>query len=203
MRPFCCIAVLALLVASCVSGEAASPSTMAADTTTVTQPSRATASTTTAAPTTEQKLQPAAEPGTVFSWRTDDLTEWITEDEMTALLEELQERYGYYGGDLGGEAVLSHPGGDLVWGVGQWSIAVHAGLGYHTTPTETDPRLPPGVTYVGESVSYSFSGPNSKEAICITLTTPGTTNGIEGERFYMSIFFRIATMMLKEMGWSD
>jgi len=143
------------------------------------------------------------EPGTVFSWES-DLSKWVTEDEMTALLEELSRRfYADTGGDLGGEAVLARPGGDLVWAVGYWSVGVHPWGGYHPTPTKTDPRLPEGVTYEGMSQSYGFSGPNSSQSICITLTTPGGTASIEDEPNYQTIFFAIASMMLREMGWVD
>jgi len=90
----------------------------------------------------------------------------------------------------------------LIWGVGYWSVGVHAGGGYHPTPTRTDPRLPRGVTYEGMSQSYVFSGPNSGDSICITLTTPGTTASIQDEPNYDTMFFAVATMMLQEMGWT-
>jgi hypothetical protein len=141
----------------------------------------------------------ASEPTAVFSW-SEDLTEWVTEAEMTAALQELSTRY-YAGSDLGGEAVLARPGGDLVWGVGYWSVGVHPGHGFSLS--ETSPRLPEGVTYLAASQSYIFSGPNSSQSICITFTTPGTTASIEEEPYYQRMFFEVATMMLQEMGWVD
>ena len=176
------------------------------DAETVTEP---VAATTTTAGEVETTLDTAdtvpvpTEPTTVFSW-SDDLSEWVTEDEMTDLLEDLSTRYyADTGGDLGGKAVLARPGGDLVWGVGYWSVGVHAGGGYHPFPTRTNPRLPQGVTYEPISQSYVFSGPNSGQSICITLTTPGTTASIEEEPNYETIFFALASMMLQEMGWAD
>jgi hypothetical protein len=139
------------------------------------------------------------EPTAVFAWG-DDLTEWVTEDEMTALLEDLSNRF--YGGGLGGEAVVAQPN-DLIWGVGYWSVGVHAGGGYHDNPTQPAPQLPQGVTYAGGSQSYVFSGPNSDQSICITLTTPGTTASIEEEPSYRTMFFAVAAMLLQQMGWAD
>ena len=58
------------------------------------------------------------------------------------------------------------------------------------------------MTYEGMSQSYVFSGPNSGDSICITLTTPGTTASIQDEPNYDTMFFAVATMMLQEMGWT-
>lgn len=145
------------------------------------------------------------EPTTVYSW-VFDLSNWVTEDEMTVLLEDLSRRFyaDTADGDLGGRVTLAKPSSaEFIWGVGFWSVGAHDGGGYHPRPTLTDPRLPDGVTYWGDSQSYGFSGPNSDQAICITLTTPGTTASILEEPNYETIFFEIATMMLHEMGWTD
>lgn len=153
---------------------------------------------TTVPPTTAGSTEPV-EP---FAWG-QDLARWVTADEMTALLGRLSRTYYMdTGGSLGGDAVLSRPGGDLVWSVGYWSVGVHDGGGWHPTPDTADPRLPEGVLYTGDSQSHGFSGPVSRAAICITVTTPGTTASIEEEPQYQSIVFEIATMMLEEMGWT-
>jgi hypothetical protein len=169
-----------------------------------TEPSEPAAPTTTApVPTTvTTTFAGPADPVEPFAWG-EDLARWVTEDEMTALLGRLSRKYYMdTGGSLGGEAVLSRPGGDLVWSVGYWSIGVHDGGGWHPTPDTTDPRLPTGVLYTGDSQSHGFSGPASSAAICLTVTTPGTTASIEEEPNYQSIVFEIATMMLEEMGWT-
>jgi hypothetical protein len=161
------------------------------------------------------------EPGTVFSWNGDDLSAWVTEDEMTAALEHVSTLYA--GEDLEGEAVVEHAvsdqGGidDWVWMIGPtddantWKVIVHNGDHdgrYIGPPTETDPRIPFGVTFEQgsgfASGSYILSGPNSDESICITLLPPG--RGL----FYPDpsevgahedMAFALATMMLQEMGW--
>lgn len=157
-------------------------------------------------PTTTVTVLDWAEPTEPFDWGS-DLSRWVTEDEMTEALEVLSRTYyqDYGRGDLGGTAVLARPGGggEYVWGAGFWSVGVHAGGGYHPAPDKTDPRLPDGVRYSGSSQSYGFSGPNSSSAICLTVTTPGTTASIEEEPNYQSIVFEIATMLMREMGWVD
>ena len=149
----------------------------------------------------------SAEPTEPFDWEF-DLSRWVTEDEMTETLEALSKRYyqDYAGGDLGGRAVLARPGvtdHEYVWGIGYWSVGVHAGGGWHPTPDTTDPGLPDGVMYVAVEPSYILSGPNSSGAICLTITTPGTTGSYEEEPNHKRIVFEIATMMLKEMAWVD
>lgn len=56
------------------------------------------------------------EPGAVFSWDGDDLSAWVTEDEMRAALEHVSTLYA--GADLEGEVVLEHDEGTNGW---SWS----------------------------------------------------------------------------------
>lgn len=205
MRHLSWVAVIALLAAACGGGEQAAPSTAGTEATTTT--SRPATTTTVVPVTAAVETYQGVDPGTVFSWAY-DLSLWVTKDEMTALFQDLSERYGY-GDNLAGSAVLARPGYDLIWSVGSWSVSVHAGGGYHPAPDTTDPRLPDGVTYWAASPSYVFSGPNSPTAICITVITPGMTLNSEGEPDYQgepdyeSVMFDIGVMMLEEMRWLD
>ena len=148
----------------------------------------------------------AIDPMDPFDWAFSP-DEWVTEEEMTALLEDLSERFyqDYGNGDLGGSAVLAHPEGtgEYVWGVGYWSVGIHAGGGWHPTPTETDPRLPEGVMYATALPSYTFGTGDSDETICLTVTTPGTTGSYVEEPNHERIVFEIASMLMEEMGWLD
>lgn len=157
-------------------------------------------------------LRGDAEPGTVFSWG-DDLNEWVTEAEMTAILEDVSARYAGTGPD--GVAVFDRESADSgTWTAGGWSVGFHNGDhgGRYVGPRiETDQRLPLGVTYEQEMGfgwgHYILSGPNSDEMIAIWLRPPGKQGfGYPHESevdAYEDMVFALATQMLQEMGWAD
>lgn len=172
-----------------------------------------------------EALEPAGPP--VFSWDNDDINEWVTEDEMTAALEELSWRY--QGTDLGGEAVFEssgdpeavfEPGGfsGWAWRVGPagdptWRVVVHDGDEHTASPSDqiskTDPRLPEGVVYhAGWGFAwgaYVLSGPNSDEWICIMVFPPGASSQYPDESEvgeHENMVFDLASMMLREMRWA-
>lgn len=205
MRHLSWVAVIALLAAACGGGEEAAPSTTGTEATTTN--SRPTTTTTVVPVTAAAETYKGVDPGTVYSWAY-DLSLWVTKDEMTALFQDLSERYGYSDKLIGGAELARGPG-SWDWNMASWSVSVHDGGGWHPTPDWTDPSLPDGVTYLGSGSSYGFSGPNSTKAICITVTTPGMPVNSEGEPDYQgepnyeSIMFDIAVMMLEEMRWLD
>ncbi len=167
------------------------------------------ATTTTAVTTT--LAETSFEPRTVFSWG-DDLSEWVTEEEMTAALRDVVSRYA--GADLNGEALFDDEGADLVgydgqWELGGWTVQFRnfdRDGGYDGSPPETDPRLPRGVTFKRGWGEYIFLGPNSDEMIAIRLRPPGTPSrypaGSEIEA-HEAVLFPLVSWMLKEMGWVD
>ena len=157
-------------------------------------------------------LQPAA----IFSWDGDDLSEWVTEAEMTAVLQDVASRY--VGSDLESEAVFDEEsvelaGFDGVWIAGGWRVSFHNGDHdgrYEGPPTGTDPRLPQGVTYEAEQGfgwgHYVLLGLNSDEMISVWVRPAGTSFGYPPEsevEAHKDMTFAVATMMLREMGWAD
>jgi hypothetical protein len=94
---------------------------------------------------------------------------------------------------------------------GSWRVFAHNGSHdgqYVGPPTETDPRLPPGVVFQrGEGFAYGFyilSGPNSRESICMSVLPPGVAwpQGSDVD-VHEDRVFALASMMLREMGWAD
>jgi hypothetical protein len=154
-------------------------------------------------------------PVTVFSWDGGDLSEWVSEDEMTDAIREASALYE--GPGPVGEAVYEPPGANddpnsAAWRVSEWSIGVHkGGLGgeYAGPLTRTDPRLPEGVTYEAEegfgAGGFIFSGPNSEEMIAIYLWWPGGPWGDRPsmESVHEEMSFALASRLLREMGWAD
>lgn len=158
----------------------------------------------------------------VFSWDGDDINQWVTEDEMTAALEDLSWRYR--GAGLDAEAVfesLNDPdsvfepdGSWWRWNASGWRVTVHNGDDHPASPSDqvlqTDPRLPERVLYhAGWGFawgSYVLSGPNSEESLCITVDPPGTSSDYPDEsevEQHENMSFELASMMLQEMGWAD
>lgn len=144
----------------------------------------------------------------VFSWSEDDLSEWVTEGDMTLALEDVLNE------EFDGGAVFERTDDEFNWSFGGWQVTAHNGdhrpEGGVVEPTMTDPRLPQGVTY--ETLSgfahgfYGLSGPNSDESICMTVFPPGTSygypQGTEVESHEDRVF-ALASLMLQEMGWIE
>lgn len=151
-----------------------------------------------------------SEPRAVFTWG-EDLSEWVTEEEMAQALADVVRQYRGANLEDGVTVSLSRPDGegDDGWGwegVG-WSVQVHSGDHdgrVDVEPTQTDPRLPEGVTYQeGWGLAWMsriLVGPNSDESICVTLV-PADRAFEDPE--YEDMVFAIASMMLREMGWAD
>ncbi len=96
---------------------------------------------------------PTSSVGTVFSWG-DDLSQWVTEDEMT---EQLVELLGW-----DGTAVLSTTsGGDWEWSFKGFHVVADSGDQCDVrSSTKTDEALPEGVVFgePGCAGSYTFVG---------------------------------------------
>lgn len=163
--------------------------------------------------------EPIAGPSIVFRWG-DDLSEWVTEDEMTDMFEGMSMRYA--GVDLGDETASQAPGfgaDGMNWRVGpdddpSWRLEVHNGS--HIVDdgvvllTTTDPRLPDGVTYgTGGWGVYTFLAPNSDESICMSMEPPREILGDPADddgandALYEEMLFTLASRTLREMGWAE
>ena len=187
-----------------------------------------------AASTATEPTKTEVETGTVFSWSADDLSEWVTEEEMTDALIGVSTRYA--GRDFDSEVVLEHRGREWAgteegmeewaWRLrtcpsspgcpkGRWEVFVHNGYheerGIEEPPTETDPRLPEGVTYEAghgwAEGAYVYSGPNSDESICVNLWWRG--HPLHGrikskdQGVHEDMTFALASVLLQEIGWAD
>jgi hypothetical protein len=152
----------------------------------------------------------------VFSWGEHDLSEWITEQEMTDVLKDVVSRYAET--DLDGDARFDHEGADSggdegAWRAGEWTVQFHNGDHdgrFVGPPSETDSKLPQGVTFEREWGfgwgHYIFSGPKSDEMIAVGLHPPGVSFGYpRGSEIvtHEAMLFPLATWMLQEMGWVD
>jgi len=156
--------------------------------------------------------QSANQRKTVFQWG-DDLGAWVTEAEMSAVLDDVVKAYAGVG-LAGGARVVD--GVDWSWTfrpsgrAGEWSVHVHNGEhGGRTTLaslTETDERLPQGAVYVTEPgfahLRYVFSGPNSDELMCMALALPGIDyEDPDDLAVHREGVLAVASMLLSEMGW--
>jgi hypothetical protein len=158
-------------------------------------------------------------PDAVFSWG-DDLTQWVTEDEMTEAIADASALYEGQGPT--GEAVyeeepftddgFSWQDGSGFKGAGGWRVNVHNGDhdgNYQGSPTDTDPRLPEGVSYEAEwgfgAGGYIFSAPNSDDTVAFHLIWPGGPYGEDPapEGVHEDMVFVLASRLLREMGWAD
>lgn len=148
------------------------------------------------------------EPGIVFSWDADDLGEWVTQAEMTIALEDFWDAEIEVGAVL--EYVPTTHGtrfDEWRYSIAGWRIFAHNGDHdgdgvVEVETTRTDPRLPHGVSYgKGEGfawMSYILSGPNSDQSICLTAVGPPRSGDPDED-----LVFAVASMMLREMGWTD
>lgn len=193
-----------------------SATTTEAPTTTTTEPVTTNSATTTATP--DQVIGgPPEAPADVFSWDRDDMSDWVTEDEITAVLADLSIEYA--GTRLDGEAELEHRGESdelmltgAVWIVGptdgdhHWQVSVHNGdhvpddLWLH----DTEWTLPQGEITTGGWGVFTVRGSNSDESFCIHLEAPTEIFGTYvREDIYVEMVSAVASMMLEELGWVD
>ncbi len=147
------------------------------------------------------------EPG-IFSWDTDDLGEWVTQADMSAALEDYWDSEIEVGAGLEYvPATQATRFDEWQYGIAGWRIYAHNGDHdgdgvADVETTMTDPRLPEGVSYgKGEGfawMSYILSGPNSDQSICLTAVAPPRSGDPDED-----LIFAVASMMLREMGWTD
>lgn len=153
-------------------------------------------------------------PDRAFSWG-DDLSEWVTEEEMAQALADVVRQYRGANLEDGVTISLSRPDGEgddgWSWEAVGWSVQVHSGdhdgrfdVEADVEATLTDPRLPEGVTYQ-EGWGFAWMsrilvGPNSDESICVTLVP--ADRAFE-DPDYEDMVFAIGSMMLREMRWAD
>jgi hypothetical protein len=135
---------------------------------------------------------PTSSVGTVFAWG-DDLSQWVTEDEMT---EQLVELLGW-----DGRAALSTTsGGGWEWSFKGFHVVADSGDQCDVrSSTKTDEALPAGVVYrTGGTWKpvHVFSGPLSEESVCVR--TRSEQLGASTLGFTLAV----AAMMLTEMGWA-
>jgi hypothetical protein len=155
-----------------------------------------------------------SEPEAVYSWGDgDDVSAWVTVDEMMAMFETLSKRYA--GLDLqDGEVEFIRVGPGVytdqwdwnyvpVSGSGDWSVFVQGDV--IVGQVRTDRRLPEGVVFQdGWGWEYILSGPNSSEAIAIGLMPPRQLSPYpDRKETYDDMYFELASMMLRELGWAD
>lgn len=162
-------------------------------------------------PETASTVPTTAVPGTAFTWIEGDLGAWVTTDEMTNAIKDAAQRYA--GVELQGQAVLlpREPGDTgWTWALAGWRVLAHNGDHggrYAGPPTEADPRLPSAVTYEAEDGfgygGFVFRGPGSDELIAVHLIPPGWSAGNPLPRYHEDASFALASMMLREMGWTD
>lgn len=161
-----------------------------------------------------------SEPEAPFSWG-DDIYEWVTPDEMKDMFDHLSRRYaGVEPG--GGEVGVDRSGLGMdtdVWHTSVWRYeAADSGPVENRTwivgiqrgelagPRLTDSRLPEGVVFEEDWAGgqYILSGPNSTEAISINLSPPHDLRPYpEPTERYHDMYFELASMMLRELGWAD
>jgi hypothetical protein len=172
-----------------------------------------------------------SEPEPVFSWG-DDIFEWVTADEMEVVFESLSIRHA--GVALSeGEVVLERSGGPSADPWDEWNW-IHEPIAPSQTPwrpppgrwiagarmweweefviaPQTDRRLPDGVVFWPGpwGSGYTLRGPNSSEAIGISLLPPLESDLHPFDTYpdrretYDEMLFEVASMMLRELGWAD
>ena len=206
--------LLLLAIQSETAGEPSATTTEAP--TTTTEPATTTTVATTTAPDQAISRTPEA-PADVFSWSEGDISDWVTEDEMEAVLADLSIEYA--GTRLNDEAEFERSGDSYelaltegVWTVGpidglnRWEVRVHNGdhnaddLWLH----ETDLELPKGEITTGGWDVFTARGPNSDESFCIGLVPPKEVFGpYVQEDIYVEMVSAVASMMLEELRWVD
>jgi hypothetical protein len=151
----------------------------------------------------------------VFSWG-DDLSQWVTEDEMTELLVQLLHRDGtaVLSNDPHGKDPYEGGSDEWVWAFEDFRVIAHngdhGGTGTGATLadggavplTKTDEALPEGVVIEGPLWGfadgfYLVSGPLSKESLCMRAFYMLEDNSQES-----TPTLAVAAMMLTEMGWA-
>jgi hypothetical protein len=161
----------------------------------------------------------ASDSDAVFSWRDgDDISAWVTVDEMKAMFGTLTKRYA--GVELGdADVVFASPGSGVYTDQWDWSHDPVSGPGSGTGwlvsvqgdvvvgAVQGDRRLPEGAVFQpGWGWEHILRGPNSHEAIQIGLTPPREFDlGPYPDRRepYDDMYFEVASMMLRELGWAD
>jgi len=183
--------------------------------TTTTEPTSTTSAPTTAAPDQVIGVSPDAS-AEVFSWTGDDISDWVTEEEMAAALAGLLLEYA--GTELHGEVeferreVFGEASDTVEWTVGHeygenhWVVTVHNGdhLPDDLWSYETDLELPKGEITTGGWGVFTVRGPNSDESLCVWVGPPVEIFGGQvQEDIYEEMISVLASMILEELGWVD
>lgn len=196
-----------------------------ATTTTYAPTSTTEPATTTTAP--DQASDSLPEPPVgVFSWSADDISEWVTNDEITAVLADLSIEYAgtYLDSDaefelverpapVDHELVIGGAFNQAMWTVGRehgdnyWQVGVHNGdhIADNRWFSEVSLSLPEGaINNEGSWGVFAVRGPNSDESFCIWLGAPTEIFGTYVEEdIYLEMISAVASMMLEELGWVD
>ncbi len=147
----------------------------------------------------------------------EDLTEWVTIEEMSGVLEQVSVQFT--GSPLADE-VVAESLDDEFWyrsGVpageeteffnGGWEVLLEPRSDERSmVGAQPDPGLPDGVEAVGPSYGgvYFVRGPLSDEVLSIWVNPPETLgSGDAGEARWQDLYFQVASMALVEMGWAE
>ena len=157
----------------------------------------------------------ASGPEAVFTWD-DDPSQWVTADEAEAMFQSMSRRYA--GVDLDetevrveGSLESSNPNWHWLYaaeGQDGWQGSVYQDPVSDFSDPLSDPRLPEGVVFVQDwGWGYVLKGPNSEQAIAITLFPPRELlpSDVHPERegAYYDMYLEFASWMLRELGWAD
>ena len=146
-----------------------------------------------------------------------DLTEWVTTEEMASVLEQVSVQFT--GSPLADE-VVAESVDDAFWyrsGVpageeteffnGGWEVLLEPWSDERAMEgAQPDPGLPDGVEAAGPQMggSYFIRGPLSDEILSIWINPPETLGGSEAaEARWRDLYFQVASMALVEMGWGE
>lgn len=149
----------------------------------------------------------------------EDLTEWVTAEEMNEVLERIQT--DFTGSPLDDE-VVTEPDDDSFWyryGVpegsegeafeGGWEVVLQPWPdGDAMAGAQTFPSLPDGVEAAGPSYGgvYFLRGPRSAEILSLWVDPPDPSYvgvGEADEARWQDVYFQVASMALREMGWAE
>jgi hypothetical protein len=147
----------------------------------------------------------------------EDLTEWVTTEEMASVLEQVSAQF--MGSPLADE-VAAESVDDQFWyrsGVpvgeeteffnGGWEVLLEPWSDERAMEgAQPDPGLPKGVEAAGPHMggSYFMRGPLSDEILSIWVNPPETLgSGDRAEARWRDLYFQVASMALVEMGWAE
>jgi len=146
----------------------------------------------------------------------EDLTEWVTTEEMASVLEQVSVQFT--GSPLVDEVVAESvddgfwyrsgvpPGEETEFFNGGWEVRLEPmGDERAMEGAQPDPGLPEGVEAAGGFGGiYDMRGPLSDEVLSIWINPPETLgSGERAEARWRDLYFQVASMALVEMGWAE